>query len=270
LPGLVADRFDAVVSVKTSCAFYNEIVETLAEAFLNFDGVAGVSFEYRDSAPRIFGHVPDELEVNLAGMQLGFSLAQGQKTGLFLDQRQNCRMMDAIAPGARVLDAHCYVGQWSCRAVRAGAASVFGVDTSARAIERARLNAALNGADPETCRFECAPVEKVLARGERYDVVCIDPPALAKTRGQLRKALDLYQALNRDALKAIEPGGFLVTSSCSQAVDAPAFLEMLKRAARSAQRQTALLDLRGAPPDHPVLMEMPETSYLKCALLRVW
>jgi len=268
LPGLVADRFDSLVSIKTSCAFYEGMADALTEVFLRQDGVEGISFEYRDTA-RNFGRVPEELEVSLDGVRLGFSLAQGQKTGLFLDQRENCRLLDAVAAGARVLDAHCYVGLWSCRAIRAGAASVLGVDTSARAVERAQRNAVLNGG-ADKCRFECAPVEKVFARGERYDVVCLDPPALAKTRAHLEKALELYQALNRDGMKAVAPGGYLITSSCSQPVDAAAFLEMLKRASRSAQRQTALLALRGAPPDHPVLMEMPETAYLKCARLRIW
>jgi len=268
LPGLVADRFDSLVSIKTTCAFYERMADALTEVFLRQDGVEGISFEYRDGV-RHLGQVPSELEVLLDGVRVGFPLAQGQKTGLFLDQRENCRLLDGVAAGARVLDAHCYVGLWSCRAIRAGAASVLGVDTSARAVERAQRNAALNGGT-DKCRFECAPIEKVFARDERYDVVCLDPPALAKTRAHLVKALELYQALNRDGMKAVSPGGYLITSSCSQPVDAAAFLEMLKRAARSAQRQTALLALRGAPPDHPVLMEMPETAYLKCALLRVW
>jgi len=268
LPGLVADRFDSLVSIKTSCAFYEGIADALMEEFLRHDGVEGISFECGDTVRRL-GQTPTELEVLLDGVRLGFSLSQGQKTGLFLDQRENCRLLDTVAAGARVLDAHCYVGLWSCRALRAGAASVLGVDTSARAVERAQRNAALNGG-ADKCRFECAPIEKIFARGERYDVVCLDPPALAKTRAHLEKALELYQALNRDGMKAVSPGGYLITSSCSQPVDAAAFLEMLKRASRSAQRQTALLTLRGAPPDHPVLMEMPETAYLKCALLRVW
>jgi 23S rRNA (cytosine1962-C5)-methyltransferase len=268
LPGLVADRFDSLVSIKTSCAFYERMADALMEVFLRQDGVEGVLFEYGDTVRRL-GQTPAELEVLLDGVRLGFSLSQGQKTGLFLDQRENCRLLDAIAAGARVLDAHCYVGLWSCRALRAGAASVLGVDSSARAVERAERNAALNGGADKS-RFECVPIEKVFARGERYDVVCLDPPALAKTRAHLGKALELYQALNRDGMKSVSPGGYLITSSCSQPVDTAAFLEMLKRAARSAQRQTALLALRGAPPDHPVLMEMPETAYLKCALLRVW
>jgi 23S rRNA (cytosine1962-C5)-methyltransferase len=149
---------------------------------------------------------------------------------------------------------------------------VLAVDTSQTAVEWAGKNVEANfggTALGNTCRFECAPIEDVLRRGERYNVVCLDPPALAKTRSQAAKALDLYQAINRDAMKALEPGGFLITSSCSQPVDVDAFLEMLKRAARSAKRRITLLAAKGAPPDHPVLLAMPETSYLKCVLLQV-
>ncbi len=267
LPGLVADRFDRVVSVRTSCRFYERLVPSLVEVFQSFPGVEGVLFEYRNEH-RVFGEVPDTQEVTLDGVRLGFALSAGQKTGLFLDQRENCRLLDRVAPGARVFDGHCYIGQWSCRAVRAGAASVLGADTSQRALDWARHNVALNGGE-DRCRFECAPVERLLKSAGRFEVVCLDPPALAKGRLSAGKALELYQALNRDGMKAVEPGGFLITSSCSQPVDMALFLEMLKRSARSAQRQVTILELRGAPLDHPVLMEMPETSYLTCALLQV-
>ncbi len=267
LPGLVADRFGAVVSVRTSCGFYEPFAQILADVFLGFNGVEGVLFEYRN-AHQVFGDVPEEIEVTLDGVRLGFALSAGQKTGLFLDQRENCRLLDRVAPGARVFDGHCYIGQWSCRAVRAGAASVLGADTSQRAIDWARHNVALNGGS-DRCQLECAPVERLLKSGARFDVVCLDPPALAKGRLSASKALELYLVLNRDGMKAVEPGGFLISSSCSQPVDMSLFLEMLKRAARSAQRQVTILELRGAPLDHPVLMEMPETSYLTCALLQI-
>jgi 23S rRNA (cytosine1962-C5)-methyltransferase len=268
LPGLVADRFETVVSVRTSCGFYERFAQNLVEIFKGFDGVDGVLFEDRKNAHREFGQVPDELEVTLDGVRLGFALSAGQKTGLFLDQRENCRLLDRVAPGARVFDGHCYIGQWSCRALRAGAASVLAADTSQRAIDWARHNVALNGGS-DRCQFECAPVERLLKSAGRFDGVCLDPPALAKGRLSVGKALELYQALNRDGMKAVVPGGFLISSSCSQPVDMALFLEMLKRAARSAQRQVTILELRGAPLDHPVLMEMPETSYLTCALLQI-
>jgi 23S rRNA (cytosine1962-C5)-methyltransferase len=204
----------------------------------------------------------------LNGLSFALNLDTSQKTGMFLDQRVNCRTLDSLAPGARVLDGHCYAGLWSCHAARAGATEVLGVDTSAPAIEAARGNAERNGFTGQ-CRFECTDIRIALNRGERYDVVILDPPALAKSRAQATRALGLYQALNRDAMNCVEPGGYLITSSCSHFVDTPAFVEMLKRAAAAVHREVWTLEVRGAAPDHPVLMSMPETSYLCCAVLRI-
>ncbi|HBF34541.1 TPA: hypothetical protein DDW35_08250 [Candidatus Sumerlaeota bacterium] len=271
LPGLVADRFGAVVSVKTSCVFYRQHAETLAKIFLEQDGVSCVSLDFRQEA-LLWGEMPETQEVEFNGVRLSFSLKQGQKTGLFLDQRENTRLLDAVAKGKRVFDGHCYVGQWACRALKAGAASVLAVDTSAPALEWARKNAALNGnieGDDAVCKFECASVENVLKRGDKYDVVCIDPPGLAKTRGMAAKALELYGVLNREAFKSVVPGGYVISSSCSQPVGMDDFVEMLKRAARSAQRSVRILSQHGAPVDHPVLLEMPETHYLKCVMMQV-
>ena len=145
---------------------------------------------------------------------------------------------------------------------------MLGVDTSAPAIEIARGNAEANGLS-EICTFECSDIQQVLARGETWDAIVLDPPALARSRAQVKKALGLYQALNRDAMKALEAGGILVSSCCSQPVDSAAFLETLKRAATSAQRRVQLLEIRRAAPDHPALLAIPETDYLTCAVLRL-
>lgn len=267
LPGLVADRYGAVVSAQTACAFYAQRVEELSEIFLAQPGVSGVVLE-RAGRPQRFGEVPDAVDCVIDGVKAGFSLESGQKTGLFLDQRRNYLAMRPYAQGARVLDGHCYVGLWSCHAALAGAASVVGADTSAKAIELAQANAERNGVAGQ-CTFECAEIEALLDRGGAYDLVILDPPAFAKARNQSSKALARYQALNAAAMRVIEPGGILVTCSCSHFVDAPAFLETLKHAAATAQRQALLLEMRGASPDHPVLLSMPETAYLKCAVLRI-
>jgi 23S rRNA (cytosine1962-C5)-methyltransferase len=268
LPGLVADRYGSVVSAHSSCSFYLGWLDTLAQAFLSHEGVEGVRFEVAGET-REFGNVPTEIPVDIDGLRLKVSLERGQKTGMFLDQRENWQAMRPFAKGARVLDGYCYMGAWSCEAARFGAASVLGVDSSARAVEMARENADANGVG-ETCRFEAADVTAVLNRGERYDLVMLDPPALAKTRGQLTRALGLYQSINRDAMQALEPGGYLITSSCSHHVDLPSFIEVLKRAARAAQRDIWVVDIRGAARDHPMLLSMPETVYLKNVTLRVF
>ncbi len=266
-PGLVADRYGALVVLKTSCAFYAQSADVIAGALLAEPGVSGVVLNAGERV-QTYGSVPEEVSVSLGDVALSVNVRSAQKTGLFLDQRLNAEGIRPFCPGARVLDGHCYAGAWSCTAARAGAAAVLGVDTSAAAIDAARANARRNNAEG-VCRFECAPVEEVLACGEGYDVVILDPPAFAKTRGSCAKALARYHALNAAAMRAVLPGGVLVTCSCSHFIDPAGFTEMLKRAATAARRKALLLDLRGAAPDHPVLMAMPETAYLKCATVRL-
>jgi len=266
MPGFVADRYGSVVVCETPCAFYGSHAGELAEAFLQSEGVKGVKIAVANEI-LAYGEVPPEVECTVEDVRLSVALEGGQKTGLFLDQRLNSRQVQAFAPGARVFDGHCYVGMWSCRAALAGAASVFGVDTSGPAVERAGENARLNGVDG-VCTFERADVLEALQRGEQYNVIVLDPPAFAKSRAQVKKALGLYQTLNRTALDALAPGGVLITSTCSHFVSREAFLEVLKRAVTSAQRQAWILNISGAAPDHPVLMAVPETEYLTCATLR--
>jgi 23S rRNA (cytosine1962-C5)-methyltransferase len=213
--------------------------------------------------------VPPIVEVTIAGLRFDLNLEHGQKTGLFLDQRENAMAARPLAVGSRVFDGHCYAGQWSCQLAAAGAASVLGVDSSDAAIDGARVNAEKNGL-ADRCIFECGDVQAALKRGDRYDVVVLDPPALAKSRAQVKKAAGLYQALNRDAMEAVEPGGYLITSTCSHFVEGPDFVEILKRAARAAQRDVWVMEERGAARDHPVLLAMPETAYLNCVVLRVF
>lgn len=268
LPGLIADRYDGVVCAETTCAFYSQCAEDLANAFLSVDGVRGVRLEV-NSTVQTFGDASGPVEVEINALRYLVDIDAGQKTGMFLDQRENCAMATRVAESARVFDGFCYAGQWSLNMAKANAAQVVGVDSSPAAIEAARRNAALNGLD-DRCAFECGDTGDRLRRGERYDVIILDPPALAKSRGQTQKALGLYQSLNRDAMNALEHGGYLITSSCSHFVDMPAFQEMLKRAARSAQRDAWIVETRGAARDHPVLMSMPETAYLKCVMLRVF
>lgn len=267
LPGFVADRYGPLVAAQTSCAFYAGWVDALAAAFLSHEGVRGLRLEVCGQVHG-FGETPDIVACTVEGLRVLVRPSSGQKTGLFLDQRVNQFEMRRYASGANVLDGHCYAGLWSCHAAQAGAARVRGVDTSGPAIERARENAAANGLD-NVCAFECADIGAVLEEDARYGLVILDPPAFAKSRAHAAKALGLYQSLNASAMRRIEPGGVLITSSCSHFVDRDAFLETLKRASAAAQRPVWVVDVRGAAPDHPVLASMPETSYLTCATLRV-
>jgi len=268
LPGLVIDRYDTVAVVQSSCAFYAVHGDVLASALMRHDGVEGVQLDL-PGGRRSVGKVPPVVDAPIGGLRFDVNLEHGQKTGLFLDQRENALAVRALASGARVFDGHCYAGYWSCHLAGAGALSILGVDSSEPAVGRARINATRNGL-ANRCVFECGDVQAALRRGDRYNLVLLDPPALAKSRGQVKKAAGLYQALNRDAIEAVEPGGYLVTSSCSHFVDGPAFVEILKRAARTAQRDLWIVEERGAARDHPVLLAMPETAYLHCLVLRVF
>jgi len=270
LPGFVADRYGPVVAAETTCAFYAAHADALAQTFLSHEGVEGVRIRLAGHGkPLEYGTVPASLECNMDGLSLEVDISAGQKTGLFLDQRRNSAAIKPYVAGARVLDGYCYTGMWSCRAALDGAQQVTGVDTSAPALEQARRNAQRNAVNA-ACVFEQADVAAVLERDRRYDVILLDPPALAKTRPQAAKAASVYAALNRAAMRALEPGGILITSTCSHFVGREAFLEILKRAAAAAQRRVWILEVHGASPDHPVLISMPETDYLTCVFLRVF
>jgi 23S rRNA (cytosine1962-C5)-methyltransferase len=267
LPGLVADRFGGVVSVQSSCAFYVSWMKPLAELLLAEEGVEGVRFQVAYNI-ELLGEVPDNVDFELEGIQVQLRLEGAQKTGMFLDQRLNRLTTIPFAKGARVLDGHCHLGLWGCHAALAGAREVIAVDTSQAALDLAQANAEHNGV-VDRFDFRCADVESVLESEEAFDVVIVDPPAFAKGRSQAKKAQGRYLQLNRAAIKGTKPGGICVTSSCSHFVDNAAFVDILKRAASSEKRGVQLLEIRGAAADHPVSLAMPETSYLKCAVLRV-
>jgi len=267
LPGVVIDRYGAVAVAHTQCAYYGTVKDALAQAVLATPGVSGLLLDVGGTR-HSFGTVPAQVSIELDGLLLEVPIEGGQKTGMFLDQRMNAIVASKLAHGLSVLDGHTNVGQWACRMALGGATRVLAVDTSRPALDIAQANAQANGVG-ETCLFECAAIEDVLARDEHYGLIILDPPAFAKARPQSTKAMGRYQALNRAAIRRLEPGGILVSCSCSHFVDDTQFLETIKRAAISEQRQLQLLEFRGASPDHPVLVSMPETSYLKCAILRV-
>ena len=266
LPGLVADRYDTVVVARAASRLYAEVFDHLAQGFLAHEGTDGVILRVGEET-FTRGKVESPVVCSVNDLSFSVDVEAGQKTGMFLDQRENWKLAQRYAGSGSVLDGHCYTGAWGLHAAKAGAERVLGVDTSARAIETATSNAERNGLTQ--CTFEAADIREVLTRKETWDTVILDPPALARSRGHVKKALGLYQALNRDAMKIVKPGGYLITSSCSQPVDNAAFVELLKRAASSAQRPAQILDMRSAAPDHPTLLAMPETHYLTCAVLRI-
>jgi 23S rRNA (cytosine1962-C5)-methyltransferase len=207
------------------------------------------------------------------GFPFAVNLEEGQKTGHFLDQRDNRRLAAAYAgSGARVLDACAYTGGFGIHACRAGAASAIAADVSAAALSLTRKNAALNGVEDRITTVE-ADIFDLLPRyeraKERFDLIILDPPAFAKTRSALEGAVRGYKEINLRAIKLLNPGGVLVSCSCSQAMDESRFKRMITEAAADADRRLMQLDFRYQAADHPILLGYGESQYLKCGMYRV-
>ncbi len=281
LPGLVVDRYDDVLAVQILTLGMEaraELVREALEATLAPRGAVRAA----DSPLRTleglpleravwWGEVPERIEVGLEGFRVEADLLHGQKTGLFLDQRLNRRRAEARALGRRVLDLFCYQGEWALHAVRGGAASVLAVDSSEPALAAAARNLERNGlAERVTLRRgDAFDVVRELERtGERFGLVILDPPALVKSRRHLAAGARAYRELNRAAMALLEEEGTLVTCSCSHHLDDMLFRQVLLEAARAAHRPFRVLDWAGESPDHPQLLAVPETHYLKCGVLQ--
>jgi 23S rRNA (cytosine1962-C5)-methyltransferase len=205
-------------------------------------------------------------------IRYGVDLAEGQKTGFYLDQRDNRRAAARYLAGRRVLDLFCYTGAFSLNAaVHGRAREVIGFDSSAKAVALARANAELNGVPG--VRFEksdCfSALDALVANGERFGAVILDPPKFARSRQSVDDALRAYHRLNRRAVDALEPGGILVTCSCSGHVTREDLLFMLLGVAEQTGREIQVLETRAAAPDHPLSVTCLETEYLKCLICRV-
>ena len=221
------------------------------------------------------GTIPSEgIVIFENGYPFILHLEEGQKTGHFLDQKENRRLAANTAAGSDpvVLDACSYTGGFGIHAARAGASSVTCVDVSAAALETVNKNAALNGVSSRVKTIEADVFEYLrLAerRREHYDLVILDPPAFAKTKSSLDNAIRGYKEINLRAISLLNPGGVLVTCSCSQALDEARFRRMIAEAAADADRRLLQLDFRYQAPDHPVLVGYDESLYLKCGFYRV-
>jgi 23S rRNA (cytosine1962-C5)-methyltransferase len=221
----------------------------------------------------VWGESPTAaVEISEHGVTYVIDLYSGQKTGLYLDQAENHRTAASYLNGRRVLDLFCYTGGFSLAAARLGtAAEVLGIDGSERAIAAAQANAARNGI--ENVRFEVGDgfrtLDDLRTRGEKFGAVILDPPKFARTRRQVDEALRAYHRINRLAVDLLEPGGILVTCSCSGGVSREDFLLMISGVAQKSGRSIHILEQLGAAPDHPISVTCPETEYLKCFICRV-
>ena len=277
LPSLVCDRYDRWLVVQLMSAGLEAFRAPIVAALRELTGADGIlarndaPLRSREQLPRetvlLHGEVPREIEVQEHGVRYLAAPWTGQKTGAFLDQRDNRRLVGTVARG-RALDCFSYHGSFALHLAR-GAEDVVALDASAAALARAADNAARNGFD--NLRFVEADAFEFLRERERagdhFDTIVLDPPAFAKTRASLPAAVRGYKEINLRALRLLSPGGVLFTASCSFHLGKGLFLEMLEAAAADSGRRVALRAITGQPLDHPEVLTIPETGYLKGALL---
>jgi 23S rRNA (cytosine1962-C5)-methyltransferase len=281
LPGLVIDRYGSACVVQIGTAGMEELKSQIQAALSQVLGCEAVLFK-NDSSAREMEGLPSYVETATGnfdqpapvmedGLQFQAPLAQGQKTGWFFDQAANRRALSKyVRKGARVLDVFSYVGAWGVRAARDGAREVTCVDSSAAALELAAANAERNGVKIVARKGDAFEVlEDLVKQGARFDIVVIDPPAFAKRKKDLPKALAAYRRLNQLAIQALASDGILVSCSCSFHVSAEDLQEAIAKAARGADKHLQILEMGGQAPDHPVHPAIPETRYLKAYFCRV-
>ena len=284
LSGLIVDRYGEYLAVQVTALAMAVRLDTLCDALeslvaprgillrgaerglAKLEGLALVDRVVRGTAPA------GAIFVHEHGLKFGVDLAEGQKTGFYLDQRDNRQAAARYARGRRVLDMFCYSGGFAVAcAVSGGARSVLAVDTSAKAAALARANAELNGAANVTVEAVDAfeKLDALTAAGERFGMVILDPPKFARSRSTVDDALRAYHRINRVAVGLLEPGGILVTCSCSGSVSRDDFLQMLSGVAQRSARPIQVLESRGAAADHPVSASCLEGEYLTCVIARV-
>lgn len=279
LPGLVMDRYGDVCVIESFAAGMDRLLPLIIEAVKTFGPWRAIVLR-NDASARRLEHLPEEVRVlegalesphwfSTDGITLAADPLQGQKTGFFFDQRVNRSAVAALAPGRNVLDVFCHTGGFGLWCAKAGAKHVLGIDTSAPALELAQRTAEKNGW-ASSCVWEKADAFEHLTHSkENYDIVVLDPPRFAATKKNLPEAIKAYVRLNTLGIKRVTGGGFLATASCSQHVSREDFRQIISRAGHESGRKVKIVYQGGPGPDHPVRPSMPETDYLKFAILFV-
>lgn len=281
LPGLIVDKYADCLSVQTLCLGMDLRLDLICDALARVFAPRAI-VERNESHLRereglavrrglLRGEEPGPTTIEEGDVRFEVDLLGGHKTGFFFDQRENRLLMRRYVPGMRVLDAYCADGAFALHAVRGGASAVLGIDVAPDSIERARRNAIANGLE-SSCQFETidslGAMESLHGRGERFDVVILDPPSFTRSRKNVPSAKKGYEEVNRKALRILRRGGILATASCSFHITDETFLECIQTAAFRAERQLKQLEWRTQAPDHPVIPAMPETRYLKFGVFK--
>ena len=281
LPGLVVDKYGDYLSLQLLSAGMDcrreQIVAALKNVFNPLGIIARNDVSVRklegldEKVELLWGDIPERVDMEENGLRFQVNLREGQKTGGFLDQKQNHLLLKEISAGKDVLDCFCYTGGWAVHAAAFGAKSVLGLDISQRAVGQAASHAKLNKVSDRVRFEECDAFERLRSlnqEGRRFGVIVMDPPAFVKSRKNIAEATKGYLTVNRRALELLEPGGYLITCSCSYHMGREAFRDMLIQAARLAKREVRLVETCSQAADHPVLLSFPESEYLKCFVLQ--
>lgn len=282
LPGLIVDRYDDVLVMQTLSSGMDRRKEMLADLLCEATTSARVYLR-NDAKSRLLeglspvtgflrGDGGTTVEVREGAARFLVDIARGQKTGWFCDQRENRLAAARLTGGKQVLEVFCHTGAFGIQAALAGASHVEGLDVSEEALILAREHARLNGVQ-ERCSYRAADAFEELRRleqtGRQFDVVLLDPPAFARSKQAVPRALSGYKDINLLGIRLTKPEGIVVTSSCSHHVSDGDLWKAVGRAAQDAKRSVRLLEQRGQASDHPILATMPETRYLKCFIMQV-
>lgn len=287
LPGIVVDKFSDILVVQSLALGIDRwkplIIDALREEMAK-DGIQirGV-YERSDAKVReqegmerfkgfLGASFDTKVEIVENRIRYLVDVKEGQKTGFFLDQKENRKAIWKLCPGARVLDCFTHTGSFALNAGMAGAASVLGVDASELGIEQARENARLNQLE-DRVQFQCRDVFELLPelerKGEQFDVVILDPPAFTKSRNSIKNAVKGYREINLRAMKLIKDGGYLATCSCSHFMDYALFTQTIGQAARNVHKRLRQVEYRTQAPDHPILWAAEDSYYLKFYIFQV-
>ncbi len=287
LPGIVVDKFSDVLVVESLAlgidkwkpVILDKLKKVLAEDNIHVRGIyerSDAKVRENEGMERWKGFVGEafdtRVEITENGVKYIVDVEDGQKTGFFLDQKNNRAAIRKLCPGKKVLDCFTHTGSFALNAGMAGAASVLGVDASMTGIDQAMENAKLNGLE-DRVRFQCADVFELLPKleeqGEKFDLVILDPPAFTKSRKAVKNAVKGYREINMRGLKLVEEGGFLATCSCSHFMEPELFAKTIKEAARSAHKRLRQVEFHTQAPDHPILWAAEESYYLKFYIFQV-
>jgi len=282
IPQLIIDKFNDYFVIQTLALGIDIWKPSIVKALEQIFSPKGI-YERNDVPVRELegmdqykGFLSAEFDTNIIinenGIKFNVDIANGQKTGFFLDQQDNRKMIQHIVKGADVLGAFCYTGSFEISAAMYGAKSVLGLDISQSAIDMCNKNAALNNVQ-NICRFECVNAFDVLKEwtkeGKQWDVVMLDPPSFTKSRSSIDKAVAGYKEINLRGIKLVKPGGFLVTSSCTNLVKPELFLDIIAMAAKDAKRKIRQVVFNSQSADHPIIRGQENTHYLKFLIVQV-